>query len=379
MNFQVPDEFFRQRPERVPLGLLSPDMEPVILDHLPAGLLDRSASQLHEILPGPSLIHLPGRRLQPLFVSVLQHGNEISGWEAVRRLLKGRYARDPLPRSLVLFVANVRAAERNRRHLSDQPDFNRCWPGSVTAPGPIHRLLERVTEHVRALKPLASVDVHNNTGDNPHYAAINYIESQHLRLAALFSRTILYFNQPQGVQSSAFGAFCPAVTLECGPPGRLDGTDHAMSYLASVINLETIDRRPPAPEDVELFRMFATVNVPAERSLSFAPDGSDIVLRDDLDGFNFCELPAGTRFGRIKDGLSEPLQVHDHDHDSPVSGWFETVNGELVSARPMTPAMLTTNLRVIRQDCLGHLMERIPASQVAGIPERGLKRMDSGS
>src|SRR5690554_4270292 len=107
---------FPPGPEAVSLSLY---MEPVILDHLPAGLLDRSSSQLHEVLTGPTLIHLPGQRLQPLFVSVLQHGNEISGWDAVRRLLKGRYARDPLPRSLVLFSANVRVAARNRRHLAD--------------------------------------------------------------------------------------------------------------------------------------------------------------------------------------------------------------------------------------------------------------------
>jgi predicted deacylase len=107
-------------------------MQPVMLDHLPDGLLDCPATHLHDMLQEPTLVHLSGRRPQPLFVSVLQHGNEISGWDAVRRLLKGRYLRDPLPRSLILFIANVRAASRRQRKLTDQPDFNRCWPGSDT-------------------------------------------------------------------------------------------------------------------------------------------------------------------------------------------------------------------------------------------------------
>ncbi|HLR46054.1 MAG TPA: M14 family metallopeptidase [Deinococcales bacterium] len=344
-------------------------MQPTILDHLPEGLLERPASRLHEVLDGPTLIHLPGRRPRPLFVSVLQHGNEISGWEAVRRLLKGRYSRDPLPRSLILLIANVRAAARNRRHLSDQPDFNRCWPGSDTEPGTFHRLFAGITDHVRAQKPLASIDIHNNTGENPHYAAINRTEPAHLRLASLFSRTVLYFTQPRGVQSMAFGEFCPAVTLECGPPSRLDGADHALSYLSSIVNAEELDARGPSPEDIELFRMVATVNLPPARSFSFLPDGSDIVLRSDLDQLNFQELPPGTRLGHVNVPVDPALMVRDHDDIDSSAAWFSVVKGDILTNRPMMPAMLTTDERVIRQDCLCHLMERIPAGRPATEPE----------
>ncbi|RFF31990.1 M14 family metallopeptidase [Wenzhouxiangella sediminis] len=344
-------------------------MEPTILDHLPDGLLDRPASRLHEVLDGPTLLHLPGRRPRPLFVSVLQHGNEISGWEAVRRLLKGRYARDPLPRSLILLIANVRAASRNRRYLSDQPDYNRCWPGSDTEAGDVHRLFERITGHVRAQKPLASIDIHNNTGENPHYAAINRTDPAHLRLASLFSRTVLYFTQPRGVQSMAFGEFCPAVTLECGPPSRLDGADHALSYLSSIINAEELDPRPPAPEDIELFQMVATVNLPPAHSFSFSPDGSDIVLREDLDQLNFRELPPGTRLGHVNAPVDPALLVRGHEEVDASALWFSVIKGDILTSRPMMPAMLTTDERVIRQDCLCHLMERIPAGRPSAEPE----------
>ena len=57
------------------------------LDQLPAGLLDLDATQLEARLGGPTLIHLRGRREQALLVTVLMHGNETTGWEAVRRLL----------------------------------------------------------------------------------------------------------------------------------------------------------------------------------------------------------------------------------------------------------------------------------------------------
>ena len=99
------------------------------LDHMPAHLLEQPAAALHEHLAGPTLITLRGQREQPLVVSVLQHGNEITGWEAVRRLLQSHYQHDQLPRTLGILVGNPLAAKHRLRRLDEQPDFNRCWPG----------------------------------------------------------------------------------------------------------------------------------------------------------------------------------------------------------------------------------------------------------
>ncbi|QOC21313.1 succinylglutamate desuccinylase/aspartoacylase family protein [Wenzhouxiangella sp. AB-CW3] len=335
-----------------------------MLDHLPDGLLDCHATELNNRLQAPTVIHLSGRRPQPVFVSVLQHGNEVSGWDAVRRLLKGRYQRDPLPRSLILFIANVRAASRRQRKLTDQPDFNRCWPGSDAGDTPWHRMFADLTRHVRELRPMASIDIHNNSGENPHYAAVNRIAPQSLRLASMFSRTVIYFTRPRGVQSMAFGEFCPAVTLECGPPHRLDGTDHAMTFLDTILNLDQISDQAPSPENLELYEMIATVNVAPDRSFSFAPDGSSLILRPDLDRLNFEEVPPGTRLGRVNGDSGLPLVAVTHDgHD--VSGeWFSVRDGDIVTSRPLMPAMLTTEERIIRQDCLCHLMERLSSERM---------------
>ena len=47
---------------------------------LPEGFLDTSARDLHRVLPGPTLIHLPGRRTPELFVSVLLCKNDYPGF-----------------------------------------------------------------------------------------------------------------------------------------------------------------------------------------------------------------------------------------------------------------------------------------------------------
>lgn len=114
-----------------------------IVDGLPEGLLEADARALYRILPGPTLIHLPGRRPEPLFVSALLHGNEDVGLLAVQRLLRAYAARE-LPRALSVFIGNVAAARENVRRLEGQPDFNRIWPGSDTARTPEHAVMQAV-------------------------------------------------------------------------------------------------------------------------------------------------------------------------------------------------------------------------------------------
>jgi succinylglutamate desuccinylase len=334
-------------------------MKPAILDHLPDKLLDLPATELHRHLDGPTLVHIPGRRPQPLFVSVLQHGNEVSGWEAVRRLLKGRYARDPLPRSLVLLIANVRAAERGQRYLADQPDFNRCWPGAQGPKTIWHETFAEITDHVRQLKPLASIDIHNNTGLNPHYAAVNRIEAQRLHLAALFSRTVIFFTEPRGVQSMAFGEFCPAVTLECGLSSELDGTDHALAYLETILNLDRLPDAMPSPEDIELFQMVATVTIDDTVDFGFSPKASQLQLTAGLDRMNFREMPPGTRLAITVNGHGSGLRALRHDGLDVSEKCFRMSDNQIVTKRPLMPAMITTDEDIIRQDCLCYLMERI--------------------
>ena len=92
-----------------------------VLDHLPEGLLDTPATGLAALLGGPTLIHLNGHRDPPLFISVLLHGNEVSGWNGVRRLLAENRT---LARSLMLFIGNVDAAAAGVRTLDHQQDYN---------------------------------------------------------------------------------------------------------------------------------------------------------------------------------------------------------------------------------------------------------------
>ncbi len=327
-----------------------------ILEDLPAGLLEREAHELHEVLSGPTLIHLQGRRREPLLVTVLLHGNESTGWLAARELLR-RYFGRALPRSLSLLIGNVTAARSGLRRLDDQPDYNRIW-GAGTSPH--HAMARQVVAELRDRRVCASVDVHNNTGFNPHYACVNVLKHEYLHLATLFSRTVVYFRKPDTVQSLAMAEVCPAVTLECGQPGQPHGTEHVLDYLDACLHLAELPQHPVAAHDIDLFHTVAVLKVPVATSFGFEAEATDIWFATDLDRLNFRELPAGTVMGWVRHGDNGRLEAWDEEGNDVGARYFTVQDGQITTAVPVMPSMLTLDERVIRQDCLGYLMERYP-------------------
>lgn len=329
------------------------------LDHIPPGLLDLEATQLQAALGGPTLIHLEGRRQAPLLVTVLMHGNETTGWEAVRALLRPYASQtEELPRALSLFISNVSAAAVGLRRLDGQPDYNLVWPGCEDRGTAEHELMRQVMGTMAAREVFASIDVHNNTGMNPHYACVNVIDNRFLHLATMFGRTVVYFIRPCGVQSLAMSRICPAVTLECGKPGQLNGVEHARDYLHACLHLAQHPDHPVSPHDIDLFHTVATVKVPEETTFGFGEEEVDIRFEEDLDYLNFRELARGTRIGWIKPGCGNALEVIDEHGNDVLQRYFSFEGGELKLRLPVMPSMLTRDRRVVRQDCLGYLMER---------------------
>jgi len=324
---------------------------------LPDGLLDLNAQQLAGRLPGPTLIHLPGRHARPLFVSVLLHGNEDTGWEAVRALL-GDYQSKTLPRALSVFIGNVAAAREGLRRLDGQPDYNHVWPGCDSSGTLEHGMMRAVLEHMRERDVFASIDIHNNTGINPHYACVNQLEPCFFKLATLFSRTVVYFTRPIGVQAIAFASLCPAVTVECGKVGSKAGAGHARDFIESALDLDDLSHDAVGERDMDLFHTVAIVKVPEHLAFSFDDAHADIVFRQDIDHMNFRELPEGTVLGSINTPQAR-LDAWDESGQELGDYYFDHNHGQIRTRRPLMPSMLTCDERVIRQDCLCYLMERL--------------------
>lgn len=327
------------------------------LDFLPEGLLEMQPGQLHTLLPGPTLIHLPGRQDRPLFVSVLLHGNEPTGFFAIQSVLK-KYAGQILPRPLSVLFGNTQAARHHLRRLDSQPDFNRIWPGTGLPDNEETKMAQACVDAMRQRDVFASIDVHNNTGLNPHYACVNRLDNDFLQLAALFGRLVVYFTHPKGVQSAAFAELCPAVTLECGRPGQQHGVEHAADFIDSCLHLHEFPKHRLSSHDIDLFHTVAQIKIADEVSFSFHNNTVALMLDPHLERLNFTEIPPGTPFGKAKDEQM-PLIAQNDNGEDVTDEFFRLHNEILQTIRPTMPSMLTLDERVIRQDCLCYLMERI--------------------
>lgn len=340
------------------MAAITADIQLQELDQIPDGLLTAQPDNLLAILQHPTLLHLKGNHDTTLFVSIMLHGNETTGLYAVQEILK-KYQQQALPRNLSIFFGNIHAAQAGLRRIDGQPDYNRIWPGTDQPACAETELAAAIIRSMADRNLFASVDIHNNTGLNPHYACINVLQAEFTHLATLFSRLVVYFTRPQGVQSAAFAELCPAVTLECGRPDQSYGTSHAVEFLDSCLHLDHFPDHPVHAQDIDLFHTVAQVKVKPDIHFSFTDQNSQLVLDQDLEKMNFFEVPAGTAIGVTALAADQLFDIRNENGEVVTQRFVETTQNEVRFKRPTMPSMMTLNEQVIRQDCLCYLMERI--------------------
>lgn len=323
----------------------------------PAGLFHTSGRLLRDKLNGPTLLYLPGEIEPPLFVSVLLHGNETSGWDALCEVLGDS---PTLARSIMLFIGNVEAAALGVRSLPGQDDFNRIWRGENTHSPMVNELLQKLAE-----QPLfAALDLHNNTGRNPHYSVITEINAKTMGLAYLFSDKAVLVEEPDSVLTRALQALCPATTVEVGPVNDEQSVVRTVDLLRRYLELEQVPEE--VSDNLTLHRALARVHVLQDVEFDFADEmdaarltTDDLVLTAGIEAVNFHPVPTGTEFGFTRLPLTHTLRVLDPLHRDVTAQFFEEEHGVVSLARPVIPAMFTTDHAVIRQDCLCYFMEEI--------------------
>ena len=320
---------------------------------LPKGFFSLSVEDILELFPNPTLLRLAGTRSDPIFVSILLHGNEYSGLVAVQELLK-KYP-DLLPRSMYLFIGNVKAAAAGLRSLPGQSDFNRCWPGGDNCDNSTAAMLRQVFDLVTADPLLAAIDVHNNTGTNPHYACMTDVTTDNQHLAAMFNHIGLVFKRPKGVSTMAFDGVCPAVTIECGRPGDAAGIQHATEMLDALLNIDHLPQRPIAAHDLQLVQSLVTLNIPDDITFDFNLSAqADLTFDDGFERKNFTELKTTDVFAHTR--VARPLRITNQDGEDVTDDIMRVENGKVYLNRRLMPAMITLDKAIVRQDCLCYLL-----------------------
>lgn len=324
-----------------------------ILGKIPHELIDIDVRETHALLGGPTLIHLKGKSGDALFLSTLLHANETTSFLVLQKLLKD-YKEKEFPRDLIIFIGNTLAAGQGLRHLPGQADYNRIWePGDTSE----HKIANDVIEYAKNNNIFASIDIHNNTGKNPHYGCINVINNQFLDLASHFGSHTVFFTEPHNVQSMAFSKFCTSITVEAGLPGEPAGVEAAYKFVKTIFEMDKLTANSNR-ESPEVFHTIARMKVNPEASIDFEDDpesASDLSFIPDIDSRNFEVVPKSTHIGYTKN-LSL-IKVEDNNGRDITSHFFKEIDGELLTKQVFIPSMFTKDVYVMKEDCLGYIME----------------------
>lgn len=328
-------------------------MQLQVIHKLPSNFQAISVQEIHRVLGGPTLIHLKGRqkKLQPLFLSTLLHGNETSSYSVLQRFLKKH--RD-LPRDLIILIGNTLGASSGQRHLPDQVDYNRIWEEGAK---PENKLAMQILEYAKKQNLYASIDIHNNTGKNPHYACINSLEQSFKNLASHFGEHTIYFTEPHNVQSMAFSKICPSVTIEAGLPGEEAGIVSALEFLETIYFSEELTPCPRR-KTKEIYHTIARFMVSKQAEVDFHDSidtAADLSFVSNLDSRNFEVVKKNTRLGFAKS--LKHLLVEDNKGRIITEQFLRLEQDEILLNRTFIPAMFTKDIYVMKEDCLGYLME----------------------
>jgi hypothetical protein len=320
-------------------------------------LLDGSHEDVLVALAGkPALIRIPGTERGPgaRLIACLLHGNEDSGYRAAVDLLR---AGAHWPFDLWVLVGNVRAASSEgwfaHRYLDDQEDFNRVW-GAIRPTTRMRRCAGAILDELASANLHAAVDLHNNTGQNPFYTIAPVNDAETIRLASLCCDTLLLWGQRALTLMEALSAYCPAVAVECGLPGRLEHAAFAARVIDRFLSADLGNIDGHAPSRVLEIRYRVSVR----REVPFAFGGAltddvDLVLRPELDAHNFGMLLAGTVIGRASPGAAMPLVATDMQRRDTTERFFRiTGSGDIVVTEDVIPVMFTTTVEQTRRDCL---------------------------
>jgi hypothetical protein len=312
-------------------------------------------------LAGPSAIRVAGAdRSRCRALVTLLHGNEPSGLRAVHGWLRSGV---PPATDVLIVLGAVDAALREpvltKRALPDGSDLNRSF-GSAPATEAARSRAQAILDLIVAARPEALVDIHNNTGHNPAYGVAAQVGDEVRQLVGLFADRVVHYDLRVGALLEATVEVCPTVVIEVGRVG---------DAAADAVAARGVDRLlgegrvvGPALDVPELDVLHAPVRVEAGAGVTIAVADAavphvDLSIAADIDRHNFERLPPGTVIGWIADGAAWPLHARGADGVDRSHELFARRDGRLVTTRPLTPIMITTDPEIARSDCLFYIVE----------------------
>ncbi len=304
-------------------------------------------------IPGAVWFRIPGRdAARSRAVTTLLHGNEPSGFHALRRYLAGG---DIPAVDLICVLGGVRAAQIapafSHRFLPGGLDLNRCFREPFR--GEEGETARKILELLGSKRPECLVDLHNTSGEGPSYAVVTQPSAAHDAIASCFTDRLIVTDLRLGTLTEATTSRCPSVVVECG--GARDAGSHEVALRGLRRFADTEHLEAASPERLETFEHPVRVELAQGCHIAFSDhpvSEVEVVLKTDLDRFNFGVIPAETHLGWVGARGVEALQLRNARGAGPVDRFLTHRGDRLISAEAFRPLMITTRPDIAESDCL---------------------------
>ena len=311
-----------------------------IYRELDAGWLDLGATELYRVFDRPTIIDLRQSNRAPVFITTLLHGNETSGWDAIREFLNNHSEV-----SMVLLVGNIHAAKSKQRHLDHEQDFNRVWRQE-----PWHTALNEVLHEV---KPCYAVDIHNNSSPNPHYSVVTDLQPETLQLARLFSKQLIHTAHTLDIISYAISKYCPSITIETGMIDDPKSVSRTVEYLTQICCNYPLS--PQEIGDLECYETLGTMHV-------IPPENPDLekypIFNADFIGRSFETVPAGSMVAECVEKSWEIVVKSANSVENQTSKYLDRSGNRVMLKQDTILSMFTPIPLLALQDCVCYLLNK---------------------
>jgi hypothetical protein len=155
----------------------------------------------------------------------------------------------------------------------------------------------------------------------------------------------------------AFSKFCTSITIEAGLPGEEKGVIAAFNFVDKALHLDELIRSEER-NVTEVFHTIGRIKVAKKATVDFLntkDSTSDFSIVPTIDAKNFEIIKKNTSLGFTKD-LSL-FKVEDNKGQDITTDFFKVEDGELLTNRIFIPSMFTKDVYVMKEDCLGYIME----------------------
>ena len=320
-------------------------------------------------LSAPTVIDITGNDQTRCRVLVtLLHGNEPSGLIAMHYWLKEYNKSNSqllTPATNIRFIiCSIEAAKSlpllSTRYVVNGKDINRCFGQYKDEPAKGFYLRANLIEQaIREVKPEAVIDLHNTSGQGPAFAVSTESNEDTVSLASLFCSTMILSHLTLGALMEQNFA-CPTITIECG--GSQDSQAHELAYeginrFCSSEYLHDCHHNNP----VEIIHSPLRLQIKANVALSYAEKNSQasgVILKHNIEQFNYGIAQRGQKFGWLNDCGLENLELIDANNEDVITDYFTVLNYELICATNLRIFMATPNVNIAKNDCLFYVIKQ---------------------